>query len=401
MDKKIFELITSPPVQQFIREHENDDAQAIVLKNRTLFGLPSPIIANQIRGRKKSLSKIPSFASADVVFPPGLNLEQASSEITARFKKEVLTAFASKRNVLSDITGGFGVDAFFVHDAFDVVNYVEPDPALLEIVQYNHRVRLGATNISHHLSTAEVFLSGGISADVIYIDPSRRNESRKVFALADCTPNAVELLPTMMKLSPIILIKVSPLLDIKLAVSELMCVKNVFVVAIDNEVKELLFLLQRGFDGEPLISSVNFVGQQRETFDFYFSEEASIAATFSDPQEFLYEPNSAILKAGAFKCVMRDFAIEKIHMNTHLYTARFLFNDFPGRIFRLISEVKPDKRSLSVFFPDGKANVATRNYPLSVAELKKKTGLNDGGEKYLLGFTARNKKYLCAAERLK
>jgi alpha-glucuronidase len=191
------------------------------------------------------------------------------------------------------------------------------------------------------------------------------------------------------------------MLDIKMGLQELRFVKKVFVVSVDDEVKELLFLCRSNFHDEPEINAVNLKRNETETFSFKFSEEANAIASFSGPKTFLYEPYSSILKAGAFKSIAVEYRLEKFEKNTQLYTSTDLVQNFPGRIFKIISEVKPEKKSLGEFFPEGKANVITRNYPLSVDELKKKTGLKDGGEKYLIGFSGHSKKFVVAAERIK
>jgi hypothetical protein len=400
MDQETLKKISSPEVQRYIRENEKVDVNALILKHKTILDVPSSLIVDQLSGRRKSKEKIPSFHESEIIYPPGINLEQSSSEKTATFKTKVFLEALSSRKNLIDLTGGFGVDSFFLSKIFKSVYYVEPNADLLEIVKGNHAT-LGAFNISHYNNTAETFLAEGQESSAIFIDPSRRSESKKVYAFHDCAPDIVSLKDEIFNAADFLLVKASPLLDLKLAISELSFVKKVFVLSVDNEVKELLFLCKKGFQDEPVIDAINLKDETSESFAFKFSEEALIESSFSDPKAFLYEPNASILKAGAFKSIANKFHLAKIQVSTHLYTSDLLVPEFPGRIFKIVSEVKGEKKELLQYFPGGKANVTTRNYPLSVDELKKKTGLNDGGDKYLLGFSGQQKKFLVAAERIK
>lgn len=400
MDQKTIDRISSNEFQQFIREHENDDVKSLVLKHKEILDVPASLVAEQISGRKKAKDKIPTFFSGETIYPPGINLEQSSSEQTATFKTKIFLQTIPSCKSLIDLTGGFGVDSFFLSKIFKAVHYVEPNTNLFEVVRRNHTT-LGASNITHHNTTAETFLSDEQEVSAIFIDPSRRNETKKVFAFADCAPDVVSLKPRIFDSADYLLVKAAPLLDLKLGIQELGFVKKIVVLSVDNEVKEVLFLCKKDFVGEPVIDAVNLRKTSTDTFSFLFSEEANSNSTFVDPQTYLYEPNASILKAGAFKSVGNDFNLAKIQINTHLYTSETLVHEFPGRVFKIISEVKPEKKSLGEFFPDGKANVITRNYPLSVDELKKKTGLKDGGEKYLIGFSGQAKKFAVAAVRIR
>lgn len=397
-----FESLLRKEVQQFIRDHENDDEQALLLKHKTILGLPASLIATQIADRRKARFKLPTFYQAqNILFPPSVNLEQCSSETTAKYKADEMSSinFLPRRQVrVLDLTGGFGVDTFFFSKVFEHVDYVEPSRDLFNMVNHNHSA-LGAKNISHHNTTAEEFLrSTNEYFDLVYIDPSRRKSNQKVFKLADCDPDVVSLLDLIFSKTNNLLIKASPLHDIHQGIRELNCVKKVFVVAVNNECKELLYLCGKNFLAEPPISAVN-LAQHKSEFSFLFSEENNLMVSFSDPQRYLYEPNAAILKAGAFKLIAEKFGIQKIEKNTHLYTSKSLIPDFPGRTFEMRGEVKPESKAL--FFPSGIANVFTRNYPLSPAEIKRKYRLHDGGdEDYLIGFSGVKKKYMLAAKRI-
>ena len=398
----MIELLLQKEVQDFLATHEQEDEKKLVLKHRTLFGIPSGIIAEQLIGRRKAKLKLPLYYSTPgIVYPPGLNLEQSSSEKTARFKADLLNDLLGSKSILADLTGGFGVDSFFFSNVFRTVHFVEPNASLVPIAQHNHD-RLGAHNIHYQNNTAEKFLDSFLGKlDCAFLDPSRRSKTnQKVFSLSDCEPNAVTLLPDIFKKCEFVLIKTSPLLDLQQGIQELKHVEKIWVVSVDNECKEVLFFCKKDCKVEPEIIAVDLL-ENPEVISFTFSEEKNTEAKFSAPLHYLYEPNASILKAGAFKKIAEKFSVFKLHPNTHLYTSNDLVQNFPGRIFKIQHSVKPDAKLMKAIFPEGKANVITRNYPLSPEELKKKTKLKDGGELYLIGFTGPKEKYLVAADRLK
>ncbi len=411
-------------LQAFLLANENADERNLVLRHNLIHGVPSSIVADQISGRRKAKTKLPKFYQAvDIFYPPSIHVEQCSSELTAQFKAKIIAAALdnARTNASSvlktgiDLTGGFGVDAFFISQACEQLHYVEPNTALLEIARLNHEV-LGATGIRHHAMTAEAFMkSSDQRFDFAFIDPSRRNNTKKVFRLAECQPDIVRLLPIILEKADRVLLKASPLLDLHQGLIELKTVDKIFVVAVDHECKEVLLLCSRAGVVEPALMGVNlssrFPGNKKgiEEFSFTFAEETNSKSVFSDPLTYLYEPHSWILKAGAFKTVGRRFSLFKLQVNTHLYTSDQLVESFPGRIFRIenrskglrtLSE-KPGTTRLKEDFPEGKANVFVRNYPLSPDQLKKKLKLRDGGEKYLIGFSGAKEKFLVAAARVK
>lgn len=392
--------ISSPQVQQFIFDHEHDDEKKLLLKHKEILGIPSSQIANQISGRRKAKEKLPTFyKTRGIIYPPSVNLEQSSSEETAQLKVRLILNLVKNLDTCVDLTGGFGIDSFFFSHIFRKVIYVEPNLELLEIAKHNH-TRLGNANIQYENSTAEKILANLNKVDLIYIDPSRRSGNKKVFTLQDSEPNIVDLQSTIFEKSDYLMIKTSPLLDIQSGLSELRFARSAHAVAVENEVKELLFIQEKDFGEETLIMATNIKSNSIDAFGFHFSDERSAEVQFSEPQTYLYEPNSAILKVGAFKWIAKAHRLKKIAPSTHFYTSDLLLEDFPGRIFRIISFVKSDPKKVLEAFPDQKANIITRNYPLSVEEIKKKTKLKDGGEKYLLGFSGQKEKFLCVAERL-
>jgi hypothetical protein len=391
-----------PEVQKFIREHEHDDEKKLVLQHRDVLGIPSSLLADQIIGRRKAKIKVPLYYNMPgIIYPPGLNLEQSSSEETAIFKANALNSIIGPGITLADMTGGFGVDSLFLSRVCKKIFYIEPNASLLAIARQNHET-LQVKNIDYRHATAAEFISSfREKLDCAFIDPSRRNKlSQKVFKLSDCEPDVPGLLSEIFQTTDCLLVKTSPLLDIQLAIKELKNVERVWVISVSNECKELLFFCRKDFVAEPTILAVNLQTDQ-ESFEFRVSAENKTVAQFSEPLSYLYEPNASILKAGAFKLIGEKFSMLKLHPSTHLYTSQDLIEKFPGRIFKIIQSVKADYMALKEIFIDGKANVITRNYPLSPEALKKKTKLKDGGERYLIGFSGQQEKYLVAATRIK
>ena len=400
-------------LQKFILEHGAEDEKMMLLKHTSILGVPTPLVANQIAGRRKAKLKLPTwFATPNIIYPPSLNIEQCSSEATATFKIKILKENPTAGfDRAADLTGGFGVDSYFLSSIFKEVDYIEPDEELFEITRHNHKTiqesrAQNIESIKHHNTTAEDFLaSTKIKYDLIFIDPSRRTKgNQKILRLADCTPNITQLQEAIFEKSDMLLVKASPMLDLLQGIKELKHVEKVFVVAVENECKEVLFFCRKGFTGEPIIEAVNLnlaANQDFKSFDFQLSEEKTSTTEFSNPLRYLYEPNAAMLKAGAFKLIAHRFLLKKIQQHTHLYTSENLITDFPGRIFEIEALIKPDAKVVRQHFQQGKANVLTRNYPLSPDELKKKTGLKDGGEKFLIGFSGVSEKFVvvCSKER--
>jgi hypothetical protein len=395
-------LISTPEVQEYLSANESIDEKKLLLAKKEILGISSSELANQIIGRRKAKLKFPSwYQTTSIVYPPSGNLEQSSSEATAKFKAALIQSELIDFNLLVDLTGGFGVDTFFLGKLFLEVIHIEPNENLSSITAHNHRL-LG-TSILHVQQTAEDFLQTNKKrADLFFIDPSRRSESKKVFKLADCQPNIAALQDVLFSFSRFILTKASPLLDIQQALRELKHVTKVAVVSVENECKELLLLQKLGFVGEPFIETINLSndGSVVERFVFTALEERAATVVFSSPLDYLYEPNVSILKSGAFKLVAKRFGLTKLQANTHLYTSTLLFTDFPGRVFK-IEALNPTLQMLKELLPEGKANVATRNYPLSAQELKKKLKLNDGGGKFVIGFSEERRKSVVIASRIK
>ncbi len=382
--------LLAPEIQEYIRQHEHADEKALVLQHKTILNVPAASIAEQIRGRRKAKDKIPSYyLETGILYPPGLNLEQSSSEETALFKSNLIPANSQTG---ADLTGGFGIDSLFLSRRATKWYYVEPNAELLAIARHNH-IRLGATNIGHINTTAEQFLlNDALDLDFVFIDPSRRSATQqKTYRLSETEPDITKLQNAVFDKTNTLLIKASPWLDIRQGLAELKEVKEVFVVSSANECKEILFLCQKGHFEEPRIITVNLTTAGTQEFIFTFPQEKDQQVLNAEPGRYLYEPNASILKAGAFKTVAARYNLSKISGNTHLYTGE-LVSEFPGRIFDVDAYVKSDTKIVHQHIKTGKANVLTRNYPLSPEELKKKLKLNDGGDDYLIAFSGAKKK---------
>ena len=394
--------ILKEEVQDFIAEHENEDVQKILLKRKTVHGVTAELIVQQLIGRRKAKTKLPSwYNTKGIIYPPGINLEQSSSESTAKFKSDLLLENLPKGKCTGvDLTGGFGIDSYFLSLHSHRVEYVEPNQELLEIAQHNHQL-LGATNISYHQTSAETFLAHTPEKfDFLYLDPSRRKATQKVYRLADSEPDVVALQSEFFNKATPVLIKTSPLLDLQQGRRELQRVAGIIIVAVENECKELLFLLSETSSGEPSIRAVDLKrsGEVKSSVSFTLDEEKKSVVAFSPPLTYLYEPNAAILKAGAFKWIAQKYQLKKLAASTHLYTSDQLMN-FPGRSFKIVRFVKADKK-LKGLFPNGYVNIISRNYPLSMEEIKKKTGLKEGGEQFLICTQDEKEKLVMVAERV-
>ncbi|MDM9632587.1 class I SAM-dependent methyltransferase [Robiginitalea aurantiaca] len=368
--------ILNPEVQDFIFKNFEADPVVISLGKSPFPNISSRELAEQIGGRKKIKTKLPFwFNQKGIYYPPALNLEQTSSEITGRYKASI-----AKGRRLLDITGGSGIDTYLMREGFQEVHYAERNADLAEITRHNMGI-LKANNIHIHIGDAlELLKNQGSNPtwDWIYLDPSRRkNDRSKVFMLADCEPALPDILPALFKAGRNILIKTSPMLDVTEGTRLLKSVREVHVVAVGNEVRELVWWLQEGFDHEPDRIAVDLKATL-PPFRFRISEEYQATSDFDEPLAYLYEPNAALLKAGAFKMTGIQYGLKKIHLSTHLYTSDSLV-DFPGRRFKILENLnyKPGK------LPFKKANVSARNFPESVAAIRKRNRIQDGGDTYL------------------
>ena len=351
----------------------------------------------QVEGRQRTCDKLPTFAEIDDWwYPVRLSCEQCSSEITARYKASLLptTPFT-----LIDLTGGYGVDTFFMSERATQAHYVERNEELCRIASHNFGLTRPQLQIHH--ADAICSLEQMPSCDVIYLDPARRDQNGgKVFRLEDCEPNVVELLPTLTAKSKQLMVKLSPMLDITQALRSLPMSFNVHIVAVKNEVKEVL-LVQTTL--EPTIHAVNLSPTTQQTFSFTQEEEKS--ATPYTPAEsahnlgeadttYIYEPNAAIIKAGAFKLVAQRYGLYKMAPNTHLYLSDQLIEDFPGRVWQILEINPKDMKQIPG------ANILTRNYPLTPEQLRKKLKIKDSDTHTIIGARLAEKPILLLAKRI-
>jgi len=361
----------------------------------------------QVEGRERTADKLPSFAAIeDWWYPARLSCEQCSSELTARYKAEIIKSsnspiLNSSNDKFLDLTGGYGVDTLFLSELFEHTHYVEQNAELCRIMEHNKEIRnekLKIKNISVHNCTAEEFLSsppqGGVEGgfSLIFVDPARRDShGGKVFHLENCTPNVIELLPELLKHSQRLLFKLSPMLDISQAIKELSAINwDIYVVAIKNEVKEVLLLS----GGNGTITAIDLsCPEQAFTFTREEEKDASVSYQLSTIN-YLYEPSASILKAGAYKLVAQRFNLHKLDPNTHLYASDQYVTHFPGRIWKILPLSSPKEIVMH------QANVLVRNYPLTAEQLKKKMRLKDGGTEYIIGCRVAGKPRVFWAERL-
>ena len=374
--------ILTSEIQDFINKNLRTELITILLKPLNFEDVSNKEIAEQIEAKNRCLDKLPTwFGTDNIYYPNKLNIEQTSSETTAQYKAGIISGIA-----LLDMTGGFGVDSYFFSLNIGQVHHCEMNMDLSQIAAHNFKV-LGRTNIFTHAMDGIDFLKNSkVEFDWVFIDPSRRNDAKgKVFLLSDCIPNVRDNLDTILSKAKKIMIKTSPLLDLSAGLRELHFVKEIHIVAVKNEVKEILWILEQGYDNEVLVKTANLGGSEMEKFNFSLDDEKLAHSNFSDPLEYLYEPNSAILKSGAFKTVGDKFNMYKLHDHSHLYTQNQLL-DFPGRRFKVIKTTPFNKKELQKLNLK-KANITIRNFPISVAELRKKFKIKDGGEIYLFFTT--------------
>lgn len=369
-------------VQNYINENLHVNIEELIFKGSPFKDITIQELANQLVAKQKSEKKLPTwFASQNIYYPAKISIEQTSSEITANYKSNLLLG-----NSIIDITGGFGVDCLAFSKNFKEVIHCEINNDLSEIVAHNYK-ELGISNIQTIATDGLEYLKNTSQKfDCIYIDPSRRSDIKgKVFLLKDCLPNVPENLDFLFEKSDTILIKNSPILDITSTINELKFVKEIHIVAVNNEVKELLFLLKKEFEDLVKVKTFNLLKNRKQSFSFYLKSD--IDFEYSLPQKYLYEPNAAILKSGGFNEVASQLKIYKLHQHSHLYTSDELIEDFPGRIFEIISVFSYNKKKLKREIIVDKANITTRNFPKTVAQIRKETKLKDGGDTFLFFST--------------
>lgn len=383
---------------QIAQQIQETEIQKYILKNpQKLDAEMLRLVADQWLARQKAKHKLPSwFANKKVIFPPPLSVEQASSEITANYKAEIFARnFGNEK--CADLTGGMGLDSWALAKVTDSVTYIEQNTTLSLVAKYNFEI-LAQNNIEVLNENSVLFTQSTAgsaphqSITNFYIDPHRRDDAKnKVFKIEDCEPNLLEI----KHLLPNFMVKFSPMLDIKLAIEQIQNITEVHIVAIENEVKELLFVSKKpntSTINNIVIHCINFASNNvQQVFEFDFELEEKSTVKYSKPSTYIYEPNATILKAGAFKSIATHFNLAKIAPNSHLYTSESLVENFVGRSFICEAVCKFDRKEILTKLPSPKANISTRNFPMKPEEIKKKLGLQDGGEYYLFATESSEK----------
>ena len=371
-------------MQEFISKNLDIDIFQLILKQPVFPEVSNKEIAEQITSKLKSKKKLPSwFGTKNIYFPNKINIEQTSSELTAEFKSSII---AGDRMI--DCTGGFGVDSYYFSKKFKSLIYIERDQSLYNITKLNSD-KLGVTNTIHLNEDGLQYVKNiKTEFDLLYIDPSRRNlKNKKVHFLSECTPVIDSSLIKRLSKFKTILIKCSPIIDIKKTIDDLETVIEIYIIGINNEVKEILFKLCKRGEKKIKVSCID-LNKRKYDLSFNYNEINNKENRYtSEPQKYLYEPNSMILKSGAFNLICDRYKVNKLNPNSHLYTSDKLI-DFPGRKFTVLNIMIYSKKTLKKLSLK-QANITTRNFPLDVKEIRKISGLKDGGNDYLF-FTTNN-----------
>lgn len=395
----------SPETLAFIDSHRGDDVRTLALQAKKYPAVDMAEAVVQIAGYQIAEKKVPLWAqTAGIRYPQHLSMEQCSSEVTARYKASLVSG-----DTLTDLTAGWGVDCSFLARNFRCADYVERQETLCRIAAHNFPL-LGLPHVRIHCADAVEYLQSMEPVDCLFLDPARRDShGGKTVAIAECEPDVCRLEPLLVEKGKTVMIKLSPMLDMASALHDLQYVRRIHVVSVNNECKELIILLRKAPDeeeaaaGEVIISCEQVVNNSvHQHFQFTFSEEKSAGCPLAESVgNYLYEPGAALLKAGPYRLLATRYGVEKLHPNSHLYTSSGLV-DFPGRRFRVTAVSGFGKKDLKVLLEGvEKANLTVRNFPSSVAELRKKLKLKEGGDTYLFATTlASGEKVLIRGEKV-
>lgn len=370
-------------VQDYLQEHKDFPLDKFIFKGSPFTDISIQELAQQLDGKRRTKNKLPLWhETKGILFPPKLNLEQASSAITARYKASLMPA-----TTLLDMTGGFGVDSYYFSLRCKQLYYIEQSEEVYAFAKANFQT-LKSSGITYHNGDAIAYLkNSGITYDTIYVDPGRRVDKKgKVFLLADCLPNVVEHMELLLAKAKTVCVKTSPLLDITAVLAELKNVSKIYIIAVNNEVKELLWFISQKAIDSPEITAVNCRNDgASEELSFPYLDSKTVVAAINMPLQYLYEPNAALLKSGAFDWIATHYKIAKLHKHTHLYTSTEII-DFHGRVFCIEKMVKY-RKNWQQEFPISKANITTRNFPITVAQIRKRHKIKEGGNAYLFFTT--------------
>ena len=369
----------------FIRQHTADDVRKLALQGTKEADVDLPMALQQIAGRQTARKKLPSWAAVDgVLYPPHLNMEQCSSEQTARYKAQL----AGSGDTYVDLTGGLGVDFYWMSQHFKQRYYIEQNAELCTLAEHNFHTLGLASSVC--CCNAATYLPDMLHADVIFLDPARRNEhGGRTYDIRDCTPNILELLPLLMEKADKIILKLSPMFDWRKAVDDLQHVTEVHIVSVDNECKELLLVVESVVRPLRLVCVNN---DQRFEVPSAISHHTSTVnhqpSTITPQPSYLYEPNASIMKAGCFTALLQHYPVEQISANSHLFLSSVEIEDFPGRRFQICAISSTNMQSLKETLAGiERANITVRNFPMSVEQLRKKLHLKDGGDTYIFATT--------------
>jgi hypothetical protein len=365
--------ILKKEIQDYINANLSTDLHSLLLKKSPFPEVPMQEIVQQIKGKKVAQKKFNFLLKEGVIFPPNLNLEQASSQATAEYKAENVSGKS-----FVDLTSGFGIDAYFLSQNFEEVFLVEQNRELLDIVQHNWKI-LGKNAIFFNNSLENFLAENQRRFDLIYLDPARRDANKnKKFLLEDLSPNLLEIQENLLQTAPKILVKLSPLIDISYLISVLPNISEIQIIAVRNEVKELIVLLETEKSAvSPKINCTNLESEDA-VFSFNYQEEKEAIPKFFEPLKYLYIPNNSVLKSGGFNVLAQKCNLEKLAPNTHFYTSDNFKENFPGRVLEVeiinSSQIKKGENY----------NIISKNHPLSPEEIKKKYKIKDGGSRYLI-----------------
>ena len=370
--------------EDFIREHADADVRQLALQAKKNPEVDLTYALEQIAGRQKAKMKLPSWAKIDgMVYPPHISMEQCSSELTAKYKAEIVPC----GNCLVDLTGGFGVDFSFIAKKFKHAVYVERQNHLCAIASENFRL-LGFDNAEAVNADGIEYLHQMDHADLVFIDPARRDDhGGRTYGIADCTPNVLEVMDELMQKTDMLLLKLSPMLDWRKAVRDLGGASEVHIVSVDNECKELLIMVRHDVQQIKVVCVNLLSNGERDVFEFDDTESTPMHQKISS-KTYLFEPNASIMKAGCFDEIQARFHVAQLDNNSHLFVSDHEIPDFSGRRFKIEHVTSMNKRELKEALTGiDRANITVRNFPVSVAELRKKLKLKDGGDVFIFATT--------------
>ncbi len=394
MPSEIKQMMINEATRQYILAHREEDVKRLALSNRDA-EVDMQMALQQIAGWQTARKKLPSWAAIDdIVYPPHLNMEQCSSEQTARYKANL----AGIGNSLIDLTGGFGIDFYWMSQKFKRRIYVERNKELCDIAQHNFQVLGLEAEVIH--GEAQDVLMNIEHADVIFLDPARRDiHGSRTYGIEDCTPNVVELMPLLLEKAETIILKLSPMLDWRKAVEDLSHVSEVHIVSVDNECKELLLIVKNGQTKPISVVCVNNTQEFRIVpwggtsspigWDKVSHRVGQIVPWGgTNGKLLLFEPNASIMKAGCFREIEETFGVSQLSANSHLFISDHEIKEFPGRQFVIEAITSMNKQELKTALQGiTYANITIRNFPMSVDTLRKKLKIKDGGEVFIFATT--------------